>query len=64
MRISKAQTGRRAGINVSQALARIRKVARERKKDKFTALFHHLNVDLLKEAFFALKRALHPAWID
>lgn len=46
--------------NVSQALARIRKVARERKKDKFTALLHHLNVDLLKEAFFALKEGAAP----
>ena len=45
---------------MSQALARIRKVARERKKDKFTALFHHLNVDLLKEAFFALKEGAAP----
>src|SRR6516165_4579715 len=27
-------------VNVSQALERIRKVARERKKERFTALFH------------------------
>jgi hypothetical protein len=27
--------------SVSQALDRIRKVAKERKKEKFTALFHH-----------------------
>jgi group II intron reverse transcriptase/maturase len=41
---------------VSQALERIRKVARERKKEKFTALLHHINIDLLEEAFFELKK--------
>src|SRR6516225_958758 len=33
--------------NVSQALERIRKVARERRKERFTALFHHIGVDRL-----------------
>ena len=47
--------------SVSQALERIRKVARERKKEKFTALFHHINIDLLEEAFFELRRTQHPA---
>ena len=42
--------------SVSQALERIRKVARERKKEKFTALLHHINIDLLEEAFFELKK--------
>ena len=42
---------------VSQALARVRQAARQRKKEKFTALFHHLSVDLFREAFLALKRA-------
>src|SRR5580692_3433262 len=46
--------------SVSQALERIRKVARERKKERFTALFHHINVDLLEEAFFALKENAAP----
>jgi RNA-directed DNA polymerase len=40
---------------VSQALERIRKVARERKEEKFTALFHHLNTDLLETAFYELE---------
>jgi len=35
---------------VTQALARVRKAARQRKKEKFTALFHHLGLDLLREA--------------
>ena len=40
---------------VSQALERIRQAARQRKKEKFTALFHHVSVDLLAEAFADLK---------
>jgi len=46
--------------NVSQALERIRKVARERKKERFTALFHHINTDLLEVAFFELKADAAP----
>jgi RNA-directed DNA polymerase len=46
--------------SVSQALARIRQVARAKKKEKFTALFHHLSVDLLEEAFFELKENAAP----
>jgi len=45
---------------VSQALERVRKAARQRKEEKFTALLHHINVDLLREAFFALKRDAAP----
>ena len=45
---------------VSQALDRIRQAARTRKKEKLTALAHHINVDLLREAFFALKRDAAP----
>ena len=46
--------------SVSQALERIRKVARERNKEKFTALLHHINIDLLEEAFFELKKNAAP----
>src|SRR5262249_40533337 len=45
---------------VTQALDRVRQAARLRKKEKFTALFHHLGIDLLREAFFALKRDAAP----
>jgi hypothetical protein len=45
---------------VSQALNRVRKAARQRKKEKFTALLHHISVDLLRESFFALKRDAAP----
>ena len=37
--------------SVSQALERIRQAARQRKKEKFTSLFHHLSIDLLEHAF-------------
>src|ERR1700750_1819122 len=46
--------------NVSQALERIRKVARERRKERFTALFHHISVDLLVEAFSQLNEDAAP----
>src|ERR1700751_833937 len=46
--------------SVSQALERIRKVARERKKEKFTGLLHHINIDLLEEAFYELKANAAP----
>src|SRR6266851_1946949 len=46
--------------SVSQALERIRRVARERKKEKFTSLLHHISIDLLDEAFFELKEDAAP----
>jgi RNA-directed DNA polymerase len=45
---------------VSQALARVRQAARQRKKDRFTTLLHHVSVDLLRLAFFALKKYAAP----
>jgi RNA-directed DNA polymerase len=42
--------------SVTQALERIRRTARERKKERFTALLHHVGVDLLAAGFFALKK--------
>jgi len=41
---------------VTQALDRVRQAARQRKKEQFTALLHHINVDMLLSAFYALKR--------
>ena len=41
---------------VPSALDRVREVARKDGKAKFTALFHHLTVDRLREAFLALRR--------
>jgi RNA-directed DNA polymerase len=41
---------------VSQRLARVRQAARERKKERFTALLHHVNPELLNASFHWLKR--------
>ena len=46
--------------SVSQALGRIRRAARQRKKERFTTLFHHLSVPMLRLAFYALKRDAAP----
>src|ERR1700747_3187489 len=43
-----------------QALSRVRQAARHRKKERFTALLHHVNADTLRTAFFALKRTAAP----
>ena len=45
---------------VSQRLDRVRQAARQRKKERFTALFHHLDVHLLRESFFWLQRKAAP----
>src|SRR6516162_8884549 len=54
---------------VTQALDRVRKAARQRKKEQFTSLLHHMDVDLLRTAFYALKRKAAPGvdgmmWAD
>jgi group II intron reverse transcriptase/maturase len=41
---------------VSPALDRVRQAARQRKKERFTALLHHINPETLLLAFYALKR--------
>ena len=43
-------------VSVSQGLERVRQAARQRKRQAFTALLHHVDVDALREAFLALKR--------
>ena len=50
----------RSGKHVSQGLAGVRKAARENKEMKFTALLHHLTIELLRESFYALKRKAVP----
>ena len=48
----------RAGV--SQALDRVRGAARQRRKEKFTALLHHISLETLEVAFYALKRRAAP----
>src|SRR6476619_2050131 len=55
--------------SVTQARDRVRNAARQRKKERFTALLHHVNVDTLRMAFHALKREAAPGvdgvtWTD
>jgi group II intron reverse transcriptase/maturase len=42
---------------VSQGLEGVRRAAQERKQEKFTALLHHLTIDLLRESFYSTKRS-------
>jgi len=46
--------------SVSQGLERIRKVAKEKKTERFTSLLHHISIDLLGEAFGELKQDAAP----
>lgn len=45
------------GPRMSQGLEGVRQVAEERKQEKFTALLHHLTIDLLRESFYRIKRS-------
>ena len=46
--------------SVSQGLDRIRKAARERKQERFTTLLHHVDVGMLRTAFYALRKDAAP----
>jgi RNA-directed DNA polymerase len=48
------------GKGMSQGLDGVRKAAKERRQERFTALLHHLSVDLLRDSFYALKRGASP----
>jgi RNA-directed DNA polymerase len=41
-------------------LAHVREAAKKDKKSKFTALLHHVTVDLLRDSYYALKRGAAP----
>jgi retron-type reverse transcriptase len=49
-----------SGKRMSQGLDGVRKAARERKQERFTALLHHLSIELLRESFYALQRRASP----
>ena len=49
-----------SGKHMSQGLRGVREVAKVRKQERFTALLHHVTVDLLRDSFFALKRRAAP----
>jgi RNA-directed DNA polymerase len=57
------------GERVYRGLSGVRRVARERKQERFTALLHHVTVSLLRESFGALKKNAAPGvdgvtWLD
>jgi RNA-directed DNA polymerase len=49
-----------SGARVSQRLSGVREVAKKRRQERFTALFHHVSVDLLRDSYYALKRQAAP----
>lgn len=59
--------GRRPGA--PSALDRVRGVARRDRKARFTALMHHVTIDLLRRSFLAIKRGAAPGvdgvrWVE
>jgi len=48
------------GAGVSPKLEGVRTAARENKEMRFTALLHHMTVELLRESFYGLKRKAAP----
>ena len=49
-----------SGKRMSQGLDGVRQAARKRKQEQFTALLHHLSVELLRDSFYVLKRQASP----
>src|SRR5919109_4420573 len=57
---STTRPGDRAGVSVPSALDRVRRVARQDGDVRFTALLHHVDVDRLRAAYFALRPTAAP----
>jgi RNA-directed DNA polymerase len=51
---SKTRPGHRAGQGAPSALGRVRRIAEQDKEARFTALMHHVDVDRLRAAYWAL----------
>src|SRR3954453_21963552 len=49
-----------SGARVSQGLRGVRQAAQVTKQERFTALLHHVTVDLLRDSFYALQRKAAP----
>lgn len=49
-----------SGERVSQGLNGVRERARKNKQERFTALLHHVTVELLRESYYGLKRKAAP----
>jgi group II intron reverse transcriptase/maturase len=57
---SKTRPGHSAGVSATSALDRVRRVAQQDKDVRFTALLHHVDVDRLRAAYWALKPKAAP----
>lgn len=58
---AQSNTGRtQSRETVSSGLRRVRQAGQGGKDKQFTALLHHLTVDLLRESYYALQRAAAP----
>jgi len=60
----KPRPGPRAGVGVSSELDRVRQLARTDRDVRFTALLHHVDVDRLRAAYWALKPKAAPGVDD
>jgi RNA-directed DNA polymerase len=49
-----------SGEGLSQGLNGVRERARKNKQERFTALLHHVTVELLRESYYGLKRKAAP----
>jgi len=49
-----------SGKRMSQGLDGVRKAAKENRQERFTALLHHLSIELLRDSFYALQRRASP----
>ena len=49
-----------SGVRMSQGLNGVRERARKNKQERFTALLHHVSVDLLRDSYYGLKRKAAP----
>jgi group II intron reverse transcriptase/maturase len=66
---SETRPGHRAGVSASSELDRVRRVAQQDKEARFTALLHHVDVDRLRRAYWALRPQAAPGvdgvtWTD
>jgi RNA-directed DNA polymerase len=66
---SKTRPGCKAGVSVPSALERVRRVAQKDRSARFISLLHHVDVDRLRAAYWALKPRAAPGvdgvtWAD
>src|SRR5208283_2241485 len=53
------EEGKKRG-SLHHGLSGVREAAKKRRQERFTALLHHVSVDLLRDSYYALKRQAAP----